>query len=54
MITCKNHDDYDYLKSLRAHGWCRDISDNSKLYQKQEMHLKTVLLLLHLGIALGL
>ena len=34
MITCKNHDDYDYLKSLRAHGWCRDISDNSKLYQK--------------------
>lgn len=34
MITCKKREDYDYLKSLRAHGWCRDIDNDSSLYKK--------------------
>ena len=25
MIVCKFKDDYDILKSLRAHGWDREI-----------------------------
>ena len=33
MVVCKTKDDYFFLKSLRAHGWCRDI-DSSKLYRK--------------------
>ena len=33
MITCKKREDYDYLKSLRAHG-CRDIDNDSSLYKK--------------------
>ena len=34
MIVCQNGEDADYLRSLRAHGWCRDLPDNSKIYQK--------------------
>ena len=33
MVVCKSKDDYNFLKSLRAHGWCRDI-DSSGLYKK--------------------
>ena len=34
MIVCHDKDDYDYLRSLRAHGWCRDLPDDNNLYQK--------------------
>ena len=34
MIICHDKDDYDYLRSLRAHGWCRDLPDDNNLYQK--------------------
>ena len=34
MILCHDKDDYDYLRSLRAHGWCRDLPDDNNLYQK--------------------
>lgn len=34
MIACKTKDDYDFLRSLRAHGWCRDLPINNNLYQK--------------------
>ena len=34
MIACWDKDDYDYLRSLRAHGWCRDLPDDNNLYQK--------------------
>jgi CDP-6-deoxy-D-xylo-4-hexulose-3-dehydrase len=28
MIACKKKEDYDLLKTLRAHGWDRDLSEN--------------------------
>lgn len=34
MVLTDDDELVDYLKSLRAHGWVRDISDNSKLYNK--------------------
>ena len=34
MVLCKNKDDADYLRSMRAHGWVRDLPDNSSLYKK--------------------
>ena len=34
MIACRNKDDADYLRSLRAHGWCRDLPDDNKIYKK--------------------
>ena len=34
MILCKHNDDADYLRSMRAHGWVRDLPDNSSLYKK--------------------
>ena len=33
MILCKNKHDADYLRSLRAHGWTRDLSKNNKLFK---------------------
>lgn len=33
MILCRNKDDADYIRSMRAHGWCRDF-DNDNLYKK--------------------
>ena len=34
MVLCKNKDDADYMRSMRAHGWVRDLPDNSSLYRK--------------------
>lgn len=34
MILCKEKEDADYLRSMRAHGWVRDLPDNSSLYKK--------------------
>jgi len=34
MIVCHDKDDYDYIRSLRAHGWCRDLPDDNNLYNK--------------------
>ena len=34
MIACRNKDVADYLRSLRAHGWCRDLPDDNKIYKK--------------------
>ena len=34
MILCHDKDDYDYLRSLRAHGWCRDLPEDNNLYKK--------------------
>ncbi len=34
MIVTDDEDLYDYMRSLRAHGWVRDIGDNSSLYTK--------------------
>ena len=34
MVLCTDKDDADYMRSMRAHGWVRDLPDNSTLYQK--------------------
>lgn len=34
MIACSSTDDADYIRSLRAHGWCRDLPDDNNLYKK--------------------
>ena len=34
MIACKNKDDADFIRSMRAHGWCRDLEDDNSIYQK--------------------
>jgi len=34
MILCRDKEDADYLRSMRAHGWVRELPDNSSLYQK--------------------
>ena len=30
MICCKNNDDYEIIKSLRAHGWSRGLKNEKK------------------------
>ncbi len=34
MVLCKNQDDADYMRSMRAHGWIRELPDDSPLYKK--------------------
>ena len=34
MVLCKSQDDADYMRSMRAHGWIRELPDDSPLYQK--------------------
>lgn len=34
MVLTDSKDDADYMRSMRAHGWVRDLPDNSPLYQK--------------------
>ena len=34
MVLCQNEDDAQYMRSLRAHGWVRDLPADSPLYKK--------------------
>ncbi len=34
MVLCQNQDDAEYMRSLRAHGWVRDLPADSHLYKK--------------------
>ena len=34
MILCTDKDDADYMRSMRAHGWVRDLPADSHLYKK--------------------
>ena len=34
MIVCKEKEDADFIKSMRAHGWCRDLDDDNNIYTK--------------------
>ena len=34
MIACKDKNDADFIRSLRAHGWCRDLPQDNNLYKK--------------------
>ncbi len=36
MITCKNVEDYEILKSLRAHGWSRGLKNEKKISKKNK------------------
>jgi CDP-6-deoxy-D-xylo-4-hexulose-3-dehydrase len=34
MIACNSKDDADFLRSLRAHGWIRDLPNDNSIYNK--------------------
>jgi len=34
MIACQHKEDADFIRSLRAHGWCRDLPGDNKIYKK--------------------
>lgn len=34
MIVCHDREDAEYLRSLRAHGWIRDLPENNSLFPK--------------------
>jgi len=34
MIVCKNTNDADFIRSMRAHGWSRDLPDENAIYKK--------------------
>ena len=36
MITCRNLEDYEILKSLRAHGWSRGLRNEKKISKKNQ------------------
>ena len=36
MVSTNNEDLYQILKSLRAHGWTRDLPKESKIYSKND------------------
>lgn len=38
MISCKSKEDYEIIKSLRSHGWTRDLTIHNKI-TKQNQHL---------------
>ena len=38
MITCKNLDDYEIIKSLRSHGWSRGLRNEAEI-SKHNKHL---------------
>ena len=40
VILTNNKDVNDFLKSLRAHGWCRDLPKKNNLYKKSNDKFK--------------
>ena len=40
VILTNNKDINDFLKSLRAHGWCRDLPKKNNLYKKSNDNFK--------------
>ena len=40
VILTNNRDVNDFLKSLRAHGWCRDLPKKNNLYKKSNDKFK--------------
>ena len=34
MIVCKNTNDADFIRSMRAHGWSRDLPDDNTIHKK--------------------
>ena len=53
MICVQDKDDADYLRSLRTHGWVRELPSYNSVYTKKlEIRSKIVLLLLPQDITL--
>lgn len=50
VILTDNKDIDNYLKSLRAHGWCRELPNKNKLYKKSNNNFIILLYLLLLDI----
>jgi len=48
MVVCKNLEDYDLLKTLRAHGWSRQLS-NEQMWQKKIPEIDPRFLFINLG-----
>ena len=42
MITTDNRELYDICKSLRAHGWTRDLK-NSKIFKRKMMNFTRII-----------
>lgn len=40
MIACQDIEDAEFLRSLRAHGWVRDLPNNSSVYKKTGNNFK--------------
>ena len=51
MVTCRNQDDYEILKSLRAHGWSRGLKTEKKI-SKQNKHLDSRFIFFNSGFNL--
>ena len=51
MITCKNLEDYEILKSLRAHGWSRGLKNEKKISRKNK-HLDSRFIFFNSGFNL--
>ncbi len=51
MITCRNQEDYEILKSLRAHGWSRGLKNERKISKKNK-HLDSRFIFFNSGFNL--
>ena len=51
MITCKNQEDYEILKSLRAHGWSRGLKNEKKI-SRENKHLDSRFIFFNSGFNL--
>lgn len=52
IILTDNKDLYDILRSLRAHGWCRDLPNRNNLYKKKNDSFKDKFTFITPGYAL--
>ena len=51
MITCRNLEDYEILKALRAHGWSRGLKNEKKISNKNK-HLDSRFIFFNSGFNL--
>ena len=51
MITCRNSEDYEIIKSLRSHGWSRGLKNEKKISSKNK-HLDSRFIFFNSGFNL--
>jgi CDP-6-deoxy-D-xylo-4-hexulose-3-dehydrase len=51
MITCRNSEDYEILKTLRSHGWSRGLKNEKKISSKNK-HLDSRFIFFNSGFNL--